>query len=109
MGSDGDTSAAAGEPPKKKGLDINLFLGPTTDVQTSAGRIFLYPLRVSDFKSFEKLSSVEPAARFREFLPCVGSLSATSKMEKEREPLVPELVAQLSEEDLVNRPGFSGG
>jgi len=100
MGSEGDPSAAAGDPPKKKGLDISLFLGPTTDVQTSAGKIFLYPPRVSDFKSFEKLSSVEPAARFREFLPCVGSLSATSKMEKEREPLAPELVAQLSDEDV---------
>jgi len=100
MGIDSDPSVAAGDPPKKKGLDISLFLGPTTDVQTSAGRIFLYPPRVSDFKSFEKLSSVEPAARFREFLPSVGSLSATSKMEKEREPLAQELVAQLSDEDV---------
>lgn len=85
MGSEGDPSAVAGDPPKKKGLDISLFLGPTTDVQTSAGRIFLYPPRVSDFKSFEKLSSVESAARFREFLPRVASLSATTKMEKERD------------------------
>lgn len=100
MGSKGDSSAAAGDPPKKKGLDISLFLGPTTDVQTSAGRIYLYPPRVSDYTSFEKLTASEPTARFREFLPRVASLSATTKIEKERAPLAQELVAHLSSEEV---------
>lgn len=100
MGSEGDPSAAAGDSPKKKGLNLSLFLGPTTDVQTSIGKIYLYPPRVSDYTSFEKLAAFEPVARFREFLPCVGSLSATSKIEKEREPLAQELAAQLSDEEV---------
>ena len=41
-----------------------------------------------------------PDARFREFLTCVASLSATSKIEKDRETLAPELVAQLSNADV---------
>jgi hypothetical protein len=56
--------------PKKKGLNISLFLGPTADVQTSIGKIYLYPMRVSDFSCFEKIVAEEPMARFREFLPC---------------------------------------
>lgn len=100
MAGDVNSSEAAGDPPKKKGLGISLFLGPTTDVQTLIGKIYLYPPRVSDYTSFEKLSSGEPAARFREFLPCVGSLLATSTTEKKREPLALELVAQLSDEDV---------
>lgn len=100
MGSDGNPSDAAGDPPKKKELDISLFPGPTTDVQTSIGKIYLYPPRVSDYTSFQKLSTPDPATRFREFLPCVTSLSATSKIEKEREPLALELVAQLSNEEV---------
>lgn len=86
--------------PKKKGLNISLFLGPTADVQTSIGKIYLYPMRVSDFSRFEKIVAEEPMARFREFLPCVASLAATSKIEKDREPLAPELVAQLSKADV---------
>ena len=52
MGSEGDPSAAAGDPPKKKGLNLSLFLGPTTDVQTSIGKIYLYPPRASGLHEF---------------------------------------------------------
>lgn len=100
MGSDGKPSAAAGDPPKKKGLNLSLLLGPTTDIQTSIGKLYLYRPSVSDFTSFERLSAAKPAARFREFLPCVASLSAKSKIEKEREPLAQELVAQLTSEEV---------
>lgn len=100
MGSDGKPPDADGDPPKKKGLNLSLFLGPTTDVQTSKGQIYLYRPRVSDYTSFEKLSASEPTGRFREFLPHVASLSARSKLEKEREPLAQELVAQLSNEEV---------
>lgn len=100
MGGDGNPSDAAGDPPKKKGLNISLFIGPTTDVQTSIGRVYLYPPRVSDYTSFEKLSATEPTARFREFLPHVASLSATTKIEKEREPLAQDLLEKLSDDDV---------
>lgn len=100
MGSDGKPPDADGDPPNKKGLNLSLFLGPTTDIQTSKGKIYLYRPRVSDYTSFEKLSASEPTRRFREFLPHVASLSATSKLEKEREPLAQELVAQLSNEEV---------
>ena len=39
-------------------------------------------------------------ARFRELLPYIASLSTTSKIKKDRESLVPELVAQLSNADV---------
>ena len=83
--------------PKKTTLDLSIFLGPSTDVQTSIGKIYLYPLRVSDVSQFEKLAAGEPSARFRQFLPCVASLSVNSEIEKEREPLAPEFVEQLSD------------
>jgi hypothetical protein len=86
--------------PKQKGLNISLFLGPMADVQTSIGKIYLYPMRASDFSRFEKIVADEPMERFRELLPNVASLSATSKIEKDREPLAPELVAQLSKADV---------
>lgn len=96
-----DRTVSGDQPePKKKGLSLSLFLGPTADVQTSIGKIYLYPMRVSDFSRFEKIVADEPMARFREVLPCVASLSTTSKIEKDREPLAPELVAQLSNADV---------
>lgn len=100
MGSDGNPSDAVGDPPKKKGFDLSLFLGPTTDVQTSIGKVYLYPPRVSDYTSFEKLSASEPTARFREFLPRVASLSTTTKIEKERESLASDLIAQLADDEV---------
>lgn len=96
-----DRTVSGDQPePKKKGLNISLFLGPTADVQTSIGKIYLYPMRVSDFSRFEKIVAEEPMARFREFLPCVASLSATTKIEKDRKSLAAELVAQLSNADV---------
>lgn len=96
-----DRSVSGDQPePKKMGLNLSLFLGPTADAQTSIGKIYLYPMRVSDFSRFEKIVADEPMARFREVLPCVASLSTTSKIEKDREPLAPELVAQLSNADV---------
>lgn len=100
MGSKGNPSNTTIDSSKKRGLNISLILRPITDVQTSIGRIYLYPLRVSDFSRFENLVADGSTARFREFLPSVASLSVTSKLEKEREPLAPELVAQLSNEEV---------
>ena len=85
---------------KKKGLNISFFLGPTADVQASIWKIYLHPMRVSDFSRFEEIVAEESMVRFGEFLPCVASLSATPKIEKDRKPLAPELVAQLSNEEV---------
>lgn len=100
MGSEGDQPDTTGNPPKKKLLDLSLFLGPTTDVQTSIGNLYLFPLRVSDVSRLEKLAVNEPPARLREFLPYVASLSSPSKIEKDREPLETELIAQLSDDEV---------
>lgn len=81
-------------------MKLSLFLGPSTDVQTSIGKVYLYPLRVSDVRRFEKLADGEPSARLREFLPCIASLSPTSKLDTEREPLASELVAQFSDDEV---------
>ena len=81
-------------------MKLSLFLGPSTDVQTSIGKVYLYPLRSSDFSRFEKLADGEPSARLREFLPCIASLSLTSKPDTEREPLALEFVAQFSNDEV---------
>lgn len=81
-------------------MKLSLLRGPSTDVQTSIGKVYLYPLRVPDVRRFEKLAAGEPSARLREFLPCIASLSPTSKPDAEREPLASELVAQFSDDEV---------
>ena len=54
--------------PKKKVLNLSMFLGPTADVQTSIGKIYLYPMRVSDFSCFEKIVADGPMVMRREII-----------------------------------------
>ena len=49
------SSSPSGEEPKKTSLKLLLRSKPTADVDTSAGRIYLYPLRVRDMTDFGKL------------------------------------------------------
>ena len=45
----------SGDSPKKATLKLLLRSRPATDVETSEGRIYLYPLRMRDMADFEKL------------------------------------------------------
>ncbi len=100
MADEGAPPDVPSDPPKKKGLDISQFLGPTADVQTSIGKVHLYPLLVSDVSRLDKLVADTPPARLREFLPRIASLSVTTNVQEERVPLATDLIATLSEADL---------
>lgn len=100
MGSEGDQPDTTDNPPKKKSLALSLFLGPTTDVQTLIGKLYLFPLGDADVSRFEKLAVNDPSARLREFLPYVASLSSPTKIDKDREPLANELIAQLTDDEV---------
>ena len=51
---------------------------PVADVETLAGRIYLYPLRVRDMTDFEKLEPGDAVSQIRAFLPSIGSLTVES-------------------------------
>ena len=44
---------------------------PVTDIETSAGRIYLYPLRVRDITDFGKLEPGDVVSQIRAFLPSI--------------------------------------
>lgn len=89
-----------GDPSPKKSLDISIFLEPVADVSTSIGKVYLYPLRTSDIGRIGKLQDGAPILRFREFLPCIASLHATTKFEAERVPLTSDEVTQLADDEV---------
>ncbi len=73
---------------------------PVTHIETSAGRIYLYPLRICDMTDFEKLEPGDAASQIRGFLPSIGSLSLESDEAQERIPLDPEIAKTLSDDEL---------
>jgi hypothetical protein len=89
-----------GDPSPKKSLDISIFLEPVADVSTSIGKVYLYPLRTSDIGRIGKLQDGAPILWFREFLPCIASLHATTKFEAERLPLTSDEVTQLADDEV---------
>ena len=69
---------------------------PVTDIETSAGRIYLYPLRVRDITDFGKLEPGDVVSQIRAFLPSIGSLAVESDEAPERVPLDAAIVAGLA-------------
>lgn len=86
--------------PRKKGLDLSIFLRPVAEANTSIGRVFLFRLRVSDIGAFEKLPDLPSAKRIRCYLPCIASLSADYSLDKERVAITAEQVDQLSDDEV---------
>ncbi|MCB4322569.1 hypothetical protein KOE80_10200 [Alcaligenes sp. 13f] len=89
-----------GEEPKKKSLKLLLRSKPATDVETAAGRIYLYPLRVRDMTDFEKLEPGDAVSQIRAFLPSIGSLTVESDEAPERIPLDAAIVAGLPNDEI---------
>ncbi len=73
---------------------------PATDVETSAGRIYLYPLRMRDMTDFEKLEPGDAASQIRAFLPSIGSLTVESDEAPERVPLDAGIADGLSDDEV---------
>ena len=67
-----------GDEPKKKSLKLLLRSKPVAEVETSIGRIYLYPLRVRDMTDFEKLEPAEVKLPLE-----MGVLSFVQNVDKE--------------------------
>ena len=89
-----------GDEPKKKSLKLLLRSKPVTEVETSIGRIYLYPLRVRDMTDFEKLEPAKAIDQIRNFLTSIGSLALESDETPERIPLDPEIAKTLSDDEV---------
>jgi hypothetical protein len=95
-----DSSDRAIAAPKKRKFSLSIFLAPTTQLETSIGIVYLFSLRVSDVIKYGEIPAGESSIRIREFLPSIASLFSPSDTDKERRPLSPENVQQLSVEEL---------
>ncbi|OOK51970.1 hypothetical protein BM548_18360 [Pseudomonas aeruginosa] len=73
---------------------------PVTHIETSAGRIYLYPLRICDMTDFEKLEPGDAASQIRGFLPSIGSLTVESDESPDRIPLDAEIASGLSDDEI---------
>ncbi len=83
-------------------MDINDLLRskPVTHIETSVGRIYLYPLRICDMTDFEKLEPGDAASQIRGFLPSIGSLTVESDESPDRIPLDAEIASGLSGDEI---------
>lgn len=84
----------------KSTLKLLLRSKPAAEVETSAGRVYLYPLRVRDMSDFGKLESGDAVSQIRAFLPSIGSLTLESDEAPERVPLNAGVVADLSNDEI---------
>ena len=89
-----------GEEPKKNPLKWPLYTKPVAEVETSIGRIYLYPLRVRDMIDFGKLEPADALNQVRNFLTSIASLTLESDEAPERIPLNPEIAKGLSEDEV---------
>lgn len=89
-----------GDEPKKKSLKLLLRSKPVAEVETSIGRIYLYPLRVRDMTDFEKLEPEEAIDQVRNFFTSIGSLTLESDEKPDRIPLDPKMAKALSDDEV---------
>lgn len=95
-----ESNPPPGEEPKKKSLKLLLRSKPVAEVETSIGRIYLYPMRARDMTNFEKLKPADAIDQVRNFLASIGSLTVESNETPERIPLYPEMTKTLSDDEI---------
>lgn len=83
-----------------KSLLTKLRTKPIAEVDTTVGRIYLYPLRVKDFNDLSELETSDPVRSVRRALPSISSLSVQTDENPERIPLEPQHAHNLSEADI---------
>lgn len=86
--------------PQKTGLDLSTFLKHVAEVDTSIGRVFLFPTGASDAVRFNKLPDQPSIARIRAYLPYIASLSAEYSLNKKRVAITAEQIDQLSDDEV---------
>jgi hypothetical protein len=90
----------SGEKPKKNMLKLLFRAKPAAEVETSAGRVYLYPLRVRDMTDFGKLEPGDAVSQIRAFLSSIGSLTLESDEAPERVPLDAAIAADLPNDEI---------
>jgi hypothetical protein len=95
-----DAGGSDAEPPKKKGLDLSIFLKHVAEVDTPIGKLYLFPLRVSDLRAFSELSATNAVERVRAFIPCIASLSPDYALKQERVGITADQAFHLSVQTL---------
>lgn len=90
----------SGEQPKKNTLKLLFRSKPIAEVETSAGRVYLYPLRVRDMADFGTLEPGDAVSQIRAFLPSIGSLTVESDVAPERVPLDAAIAADLPNDEI---------
>ncbi len=95
-----DANPSPGDEPKKKSLKLLLRSKPVAEVDTSVGRVYLYPLRVRDMADFGNLEPGNAVSQIRTFLPSIASLNVESDEAPERVPLDPQIAKTLSEDEV---------
>lgn len=93
-----DAGGSDAESPKKKGLDLSTFLKHVAEVDTPIGKLYLFPLRDSDIRTFNALSATDAAERIREFIPCIASLSSDYGLKQERVGITADQASNLSDQ-----------
>ena len=91
-----DAGGSDAEPPKKKGLDLSILLKHVAEVDTPIGKLYLFPLRDSDIRTFNALSDTEAAGRIRAFIPCIASLSSDYGLKHKRVCITGDQASNLS-------------
>ena len=83
-------------------MDLKLLsrMRPVAEVETSVGRIYLYPLRPKDMTDFGKLEPADVINQVRNFLTSIGSLTLESDETPDRIPLDPDITNTLSEDEV---------
>lgn len=89
-----------GEEPRKKSLKLLLRSKPVAEIETSVGRIYLYPLRARDMTDFENLQPTDAVNQVRGFLTNVASLTIESDEAPDRIPLDREIAKGLSDHEI---------
>jgi len=100
MAQDDDAQSSGQGSPKRKTLNLDLLLGPVTSVPTTVGTVYLYGLSASDYEVLQKLTEVDPSARFRALLPYIASFVENKTFNEERQTIPPEEVDRLTDSDL---------
>lgn len=95
-----DAGGPEAEPPTGKGFDLSIFLKHVAEVDTPIGKLYLFPLRVSDLRTYSKLNATDTIERIRAFLPCIASLSADYALKQERISITFEQALQLTDQPL---------
>lgn len=93
-----DSGGSEAEPPKKKGLDLSIFLKHVAEVDTPIGKLYLFPLRVSDIQAFNGLSATDAVERIKAFLPCIASLSPDYALKQERVGITADQASNFSDQ-----------